>query len=58
MDLAWVIGSYPLLLIVPLSTGGKWVVGIVAEVVMIFAIAQWVGIRRIRRGNIAPNLAR
>ena len=58
MDLAWVIGSYPLLFIVPLSTGGKWVVGIVAEVVMRFAIAQWVGIRRIRRGNVAPNLAR
>jgi hypothetical protein len=58
LDAAWVIGSYPLLFIVPFSTGGKWVVGIVAEVVMLFALLQWLGIRRIRKGSIAPELAR
>lgn len=52
LDLAWVIGSYPLLFVVPFSTGGKWIVGIVAEVVMLFALLQWLGIRRIRRGNM------
>lgn len=58
LDLAWVMGSYPLLFLVPLSARGKWVVAIVAEVVMLFALAQWLGIRRIRKGSIAPELAR
>ena len=52
LDVAWVIGSYPILFLVPFSTSGKWVVGIVAEVVTLFALAQWLGIRRIRKGNI------
>src|SRR5258708_6680331 len=29
LALAWVIGSYPLLFVVPFSTTGKWIVGIV-----------------------------
>ncbi len=58
LDAAWVIGSYPLVFVVPFSTSGKWVVGIVAEVVMLFALLQWLGIRRIRKGNVAPELAR
>ena len=58
LDAAWVIGSYPLLFVVPFSTSGKWVVGIVAEVVMVFALMQWLGIRRIRRGNVLPEPAR
>lgn len=53
MDAAWVIGSYPLLFVAPFSTSGKWIVGIVAEVVMIFAVLQWLGIRRIRRASLA-----
>src|SRR5260370_12137468 len=58
LDLAWVIGSYPLLFVVPFSTTGKWIVGIVAEVVMLFALAQWLGIRRIRKGNMVPEPGR
>ena len=54
LDLAWVIGSYPLLFVVPFSTTGKWIVGIVAEVVLLFALMQWLGIRRIRKGNMVP----
>ena len=57
MDLAWVIGSYPLIFMVPFSSGGKWVVGIVAEIVMFFALLQWIGIRRIRKAKIAPQLS-
>jgi len=53
MDAAWVIGSYPLLFMAPFSTGGKWIVGIVAEVVMVFALLQWFGIRRIKRASLA-----
>jgi hypothetical protein len=58
LDAAWVIGSYPLLFVVPFSTSGKWVVGIVAEVVMVVALMQWLGIRRIRKGNVLPESAR
>jgi hypothetical protein len=58
LDTAWVIGSYPLLFVVPFSTSGKWVVGIVAEVIMVFALMQWLGIRRIRKGNVMPEPAR
>jgi hypothetical protein len=47
MDVAWVLGSYVLIFIVPFSTGGKWVVGLVAELVLAFAILQFVGIRRL-----------
>ena len=54
LDLAWVIGSYPLLFVVPFNTSGKWTVGIVAEVVLLFALVQWLGIRRIRKGNMLP----
>src|SRR6266849_3995003 len=35
-----------------------WIVGIVAEVVMLFALAQWLGIRRIRKGNMVPEPGR
>ena len=52
MDAAWVIGNYLLLFVEPFSTGGKWIVGIVAEVVMVFALPQWLGIRRIRKANL------
>jgi hypothetical protein len=58
LDLAWVIGSYPLLFVVPFSTTGKWIVGIVAEVVLLFALVQWLGIRRIREGNMVPEPGR
>jgi hypothetical protein len=58
LDLAWVIGSYPLLFVVPFSSTGKWIVGMVAEVVMLFALVQWLGIRRIRKGNMVPEPSR
>ena len=48
-DLVWVLGSYALIFVMPFSTGGKWVVGVVAELVLVFAVLQFVGIRRIRR---------
>src|SRR5215467_11830533 len=49
MDVAWVLGSYILIFIVPFSTEGKWVVGVVAELVLVFAVLQFVGIRRIQK---------
>jgi hypothetical protein len=48
MDLVWVVGSYVLILVVPFSVGGKWMIASVAELVLAFAILQWLGIRRIK----------
>ena len=48
LDLAWVLGSYVLIFVAPFTTEGKWVVGVVAELVLLFAILQFVGIRRIQ----------
>ena len=51
MDLSWVLGSYLLMFVVPFSTGGKWVVGAVAELVLLFAVLQFVGIRRMQKSE-------
>jgi hypothetical protein len=51
MDVAWVLGSYVLIFIVPFSVAGKWVVGLVAELVLGFAVLQFVGIRRIQKSE-------
>lgn len=49
MDVAWVMGSFVLILLVPFSVGGKWVIALVAEPVLVFALLQWFGIRKIRK---------
>src|SRR5229473_5079260 len=51
MDVIWVVGSYTLILVIPFSVGGKWVVALLAEVVLAFAILQWLGIRRVRKSE-------
>ena len=51
MDAVWVIGSYVLIFVVPFSVSGKWVVALLAELVMAFAILQWLGIRKIRKAG-------
>ena len=51
MDVAWVLASFVLIFIAPLSTGGKWVVAGVADVVLLFAIFQFVGIRRLQKSE-------
>lgn len=51
MDVLWVVGSYGLIFAVPFSVSGKWVVAIVAELVLAFAVLQWLGIRRIRKSE-------
>jgi hypothetical protein len=52
MDLAWVVGSYVFIFLAPFSPKGKWVVGIVAELVLLFAMLQFVGIRRIQKSEV------
>ena len=51
MDLAWVLGSWVLIFVVHFSTEGKWVVGLVAEFVLAFAVLQFVGIRRMQKNT-------
>jgi len=51
MDAVWVVGSYVLIVVIPFSAGGKWAIALVAELVMAFAILQWLGIRRIQKSE-------
>lgn len=50
-DLMWVVGSAVLLLFDPFdfATEGKWVVLVLADIVLTFAILQYVGLRRASR---------
>jgi hypothetical protein len=51
MDVVWAIGSYALIVVVRFSVGGKWVVALVAELVLAFAVLQWMGVRRILKSR-------
>ncbi|MDX1687808.1 MAG: hypothetical protein R3248_07475 [Candidatus Promineifilaceae bacterium] len=49
LDLLWVAGSALILLggWLPLTTGGQWAAAIVAELVFLFALFQYLGLRRL-----------
>ena len=47
MDLTWVTASLPVVAFADLTGPGKLVVGIVATIVLSFAVSQWIAIRRI-----------
>lgn len=49
LDVFWIAGSYALLLAdwLPLTVAGKWTIVLLAEVVSVFAIWQYVGLRRV-----------
>ena len=51
LDAVWVLGSYGLIFVVPFTSGGKWLVVAVAEVVFCFALLQSLGSRRAMRGE-------
>jgi len=51
MDVVWVVASYALIVVVPFSVGGKWVVALVAELVLAFAVLQWMGVRRVLKSG-------
>ena len=50
-DLLWVVGTILLLIFAGgiFTTGGKWAMAIVGDIVAVFAILQWVGLRRMQR---------
>ncbi len=49
-DLAWVVASYAVLMlgILDSTTAGVWTIGILAEIAGVFAVVQYIGLRRIR----------
>ena len=49
MDFAWVALSVVVIAFGVLSSPGNWTVAVVADLVLIFAILQTVGLRRVRR---------
>lgn len=54
LDTVWVVGSYVLWFAVRFSIGGKWAVAVVAELVFLFALVQWLGLRTVgRKGQVA-----
>jgi len=50
-DVAWVIGSALLIFttLVTFTTPGKWAIAIIADIVLVFAIAQYVGLKRMSK---------
>ncbi len=52
LDTAWVIGSGIVVFSGVLNTRGNWLVTIIADIVLVFAILQYAGIRRLRRSAI------
>ncbi len=50
LNLLWVAGSYAGLLFdfFPVNTAGKWAVALVAEAVFLFAVAEYIALRRLR----------
>ena len=50
MDFAWVVVSALVLVTnaVPLTSGGRWIILILADLVLVFAVAQVLGLRRLR----------
>ena len=51
LDLAWIAGSVLVIAFTPtLLPGGKWLIGIVADLVAVFALLQWIGLRRLSMG--------
>jgi hypothetical protein len=49
LDCTWVAVSVAVLMtgLLPLTTGGKWAVGIVADMVTLFAVLEFLGLRRL-----------
>ena len=52
LDGAWVVGSGLLILTGMLSVTGNWLVALVADIVLVFAILQFYGLRKIKRALV------
>jgi uncharacterized membrane protein YkvI len=57
MDSLWVAASIALIVSGLLTTAGDWIVGVVADIVTLFALLQYLGLRRARRTAALPLFA-
>ncbi len=53
LDLGWVVGSGVVVVAGVLSTSGNWAIVIVADVVFMFAVLQYLGLRHLRQVTTA-----
>jgi hypothetical protein len=53
LDALWVVGSAVLVLASLLNATGNWTAAILADVVLAFAICQFIGLRRLERARPA-----
>ena len=53
LDVLWVAGSIALLLSgwLPLTTAGNWIIALLADAVAMFAVLQYLGVRRLATGS-------
>ena len=53
MDIAWVVASMVFLVVAwsTLTIGGRWFVALQGEAVFLFALFQYIGLRRINNSN-------
>ena len=56
-DVAWVVGTVPLVMAGVLNGTGTIAALIIADVVLAFALLQYLGVRRIRRQGVAATAA-
>ena len=58
LDVLWVAGSFQLVLASPsgLTVGGKWVVGMIADIVALLALLQFLGLRRLKRTQLTASV--
>ncbi len=58
LDALWVAGSFQLLLAPPaeLTVGGKWTVGMIADIVALLALLQFLGLRRLKRTQLTASV--
>jgi hypothetical protein len=55
MDLAWVVGTVPVVALDLLNRTGSLAAIAVADVVLVLALLQYLGVRRLRQGARAPS---
>jgi hypothetical protein len=53
LDFAWVVGTGVVVLAGVLNTAGNWTAAIIADVVLVFAVLQALGLRRQRQTGMA-----
>ena len=53
LDVAWVMGTAGLIFAGVFNSAGNWIVALVGDIVLLFAVLQLLGLRRLRRRSVA-----